>query len=78
MQPRVDSSESAEQRPPRLRVFCWVAPLALLVPLAGSAVGQQRQPVYVGAQMCAPCHDGRHMGDQFTRWYLSRHASAYT
>ena len=51
---------------------------AMLLAVAGPAFSQRRQPVYVGAQACAPCHEGRHMGDQFTRWYLSKHASAYT
>jgi hypothetical protein len=59
-----------------LRVFLCVAIIVLFL-LSRPTIAQQRQPVYVGAQMCAPCHDGKHMGDQFTRWYLSKHASAY-
>ena len=52
--------------------------LAMLLALAQPLFAQRRQPVYVGAQACAPCHEGKHMGDQFTRWYLSKHATAYT
>jgi len=63
-----------------MRVLLWMAAGAVAAVVAAQpAFGQkQRQPVYVGAQMCAPCHDGRHMGDQFSRWFLSKHASAYT
>ncbi len=52
--------------------------LSALMALAQPCLAQRRQPVYVGAQACAPCHEGKHMGDQFTLWYLSKHATAYT
>src|SRR3989304_855277 len=37
----------------------------------------QKQPVYVGARVCATCHDGPGMGHQFSRWLLSKHAGTY-
>ncbi|MCY2986260.1 MAG: multiheme c-type cytochrome, partial [Planctomycetota bacterium] len=39
---------------------------------------RERQAVYVGARACATCHEGKHAGDQFTRWYQSKHAQAFT
>ena len=41
------------------------------------AVGQQREPVYVGARVCASCHAGRGMGHQHSRWLLSKHSLAW-
>ena len=41
------------------------------------AVGQQRDPVYVGARVCASCHAGRGMGHQHSRWLLSKHSLAW-
>lgn len=41
------------------------------------ANAQPRRPVYVGAKICATCHDGENMGHQTTFWLYSRHASAY-
>ena len=67
-----------------LRLTGYLGLLALLLPLGAIAARpaggaeRQRHPVYVGARECAKCHDGRHIGDQFTRWYFSRHAGAYT
>lgn len=58
---------------PSLVVLLLVLPWA-----ARPALGQPRQPVYVGAQACAACHDGKHAGDQFSRWHLSKHAKAYS
>ncbi|NUQ65499.1 MAG: beta-propeller fold lactonase family protein [Pirellulales bacterium] len=40
--------------------------------------GRTRQPVYVGAHECAVCHDGRAMGDQFSIWMHTKHATAFT
>ncbi|MHC4435566.1 MAG: multiheme c-type cytochrome, partial [Planctomycetota bacterium] len=37
----------------------------------------QRHPVYVGAKVCATCHQGKGMGHQFSRWLLSKHARAF-
>ena len=32
------------------------------------APAQPRRPVYVGAKVCATCHDGKNAGQQTTRW----------
>jgi YVTN family beta-propeller protein len=37
-----------------------------------------KEPVYIGSQACAKCHDGPQMGHQFSKWRLSAHARAYT
>ena len=36
-----------------------------------------RPSVYVGARVCASCHEGRQQGDQMSRWLLSKHSQAY-
>ena len=41
------------------------------------ATAQPRRPVYVGAKVCATCHDGANMGHQTTRWLETKHARAY-
>jgi YVTN family beta-propeller protein len=54
--------------------------LLLGIPLVfGRAAAEdgQRLPVYVGARVCAECHEGRGMGHQFSTWLLTRHARAY-
>jgi len=44
-----------------------------------SALAQQaKHPVYVGARVCGSCHDGQGMGNQYSRWLLTKHARAYT
>lgn len=42
-----------------------------------AAPARARQPVYVGSQVCAECHEGPGMGNQFSTWLHSKHASAY-
>ncbi|QEH36450.1 Cytochrome c-554 precursor [Aquisphaera giovannonii] len=42
-----------------------------------TARAQPRKPVYVGAKVCATCHDGPNMGHQATLWMGTRHAKAY-
>jgi len=37
----------------------------------------KKQPVYVGARACAACHEGRHAGNQYSHWLMSRHAQAW-
>ena len=39
--------------------------------------GEERRPVYVGARVCADCHAGPGMGNQFGHWLLSGHSEAY-
>jgi YVTN family beta-propeller protein len=41
------------------------------------AHGDEKRPVYVGARVCAQCHDGKAAGNQFARWLLSSHQRAY-
>lgn len=40
-------------------------------------VGSGKEPIYIGAQACARCHDGAQMGHQFSKWRLTAHARAY-
>ncbi len=51
--------------------------LALLLAAPPPVSAQPRRPVYVGAKVCATCHDGPNMGHQTTLWLGSRHAQAY-
>ena len=48
---------------------------AFRAPAAETATG--REPVYIGAQACAECHEGAEMGHQFSRWAISAHAKTY-
>ena len=67
----------------RLKAFSFLALLAAFaVPglfLAGllRSEEKERHPVYVGVKVCTPCHEGAHMGDQTSRWLLTKHAKAY-
>jgi YVTN family beta-propeller protein len=47
--------------------------------LAGTpvAVGQEKEPVYVGVRVCSECHDAPGAGHQFSVWRLSKHAKAH-
>ena len=53
--------------------------LIVLIVISGhpGAEGEEKRPVYVGARVCATCHDGPGMGHQFSLWLLSKHARAY-
>ena len=53
--------------------------LVVIVLVSGhpGAESEEKQPVYVGARVCAKCHDGPGMGHQFSLWLLSKHARAY-
>jgi len=64
----------------RSKTLGFGAAFALVLALAslpGGAEGEQKQPVYVGARVCAQCHAGTAMGHQFGTWLLSKHARAY-
>lgn len=50
---------------------------AVLFAAGPPASAQPRRPVYVGAKICATCHDGQNMGHQTTHWLNTRHAQAY-
>lgn len=39
--------------------------------------GGSKHPIYVGAKICAKCHQGKDMGHQFGKWLVSKHATAY-
>ncbi|MFH0980510.1 MAG: multiheme c-type cytochrome [Planctomycetota bacterium] len=60
--------------------------LALVVVVVGSSTGlgsaydpgvSDRHPVYVGARVCAQCHNGPESQHLFSRWRASKHAQAY-
>lgn len=56
-----------------------LGPIAVIFLLLGTSVGSQPalDPVYVGARVCATCHDGPEIGHQFSKWVLSKHGKAY-
>ncbi len=49
--------------------------LALLC--SGITAAQPTEPVYVGVRVCARCHSGAGMGNQFSVWFDSAHSRAY-
>lgn len=49
----------------------------VVAPSLGAYESGRRQPVYVGVQACATCHDGAGMGHQCSLWQQSKHARAY-
>jgi YVTN family beta-propeller protein len=49
----------------------------LTLPTALAAGDEQKHPVYVGAKVCASCHQGKGMGYQHCKWLMSKHAQAY-
>jgi YVTN family beta-propeller protein len=57
--------------------LCTILIITVTAPCLWSAEGSQKHPVYVGAKVCANCHQGKGMGHQFSRWLASRHARAY-
>ncbi|MBW8041696.1 MAG: beta-propeller fold lactonase family protein [Planctomycetes bacterium] len=61
-----------------MRNFLYVI---LIITVAASSLwaseDRRRHPVYVGAKVCATCHQGKDMGHQFSRWLSSKHATAY-
>jgi YVTN family beta-propeller protein len=40
-------------------------------------LGGGKDPIHIGVQACAQCHEGLAMGHQFSKWRLSAHAKAY-
>ena len=53
------------------------AATALAVAPAGLRAQAQKQPVYVGAQACARCHEGKAAGNQYSHWLRSAHSKAW-
>jgi len=66
--------ERVTMRRPVLRVLTTA--FALLM-AAGSSMGGEKQPVYVGARVCGTCHAGPGMGNQYSLWLLAKHSAAY-
>jgi YVTN family beta-propeller protein len=50
---------------------------ALVAGPEGLRAQSRRQPVYVGAQVCARCHEGRAAGNQHSLWLRSAHSKAW-
>ena len=44
---------------------------------AAALTAAPKKPVYVGVRVCAGCHTGRKIGDQYSRWLHSKHSQAY-
>lgn len=70
------SGSGTEGRPARGRAVAVLAWWTLAA-APWVASGQDRNPVFVGAKVCAECHYGEGMGFQHSRWIGSKHASAY-
>ena len=57
---------------------CSLLILACLVYVGASLAGEAYEnPVYVGAEQCAKCHQGADMGYQHCLWLVSEHSKAY-
>ena len=56
-------------------VIAAVALFLATLPLLGQ---QTKHAVYVGARVCGSCHDGIGMGNQYSKWLMTKHARAYT
>ncbi len=52
--------------------------VVFLIAFVCGAHNEEKHPVYVGARVCAGCHDGKGMGHQFSLWLASKHARAYS
>lgn len=59
--------------------FALLAPglSALSLAAADYPMVRVKDPVFIGAQECASCHDDPATGSQFSKWRLSAHAKAY-
>lgn len=60
-----------------MRSFLIIALVIVTSASVRAAENSQRQSVYVGARACAKCHDGRGMGNQYSKWLTSKHAQTY-
>ncbi|MHC4741700.1 MAG: multiheme c-type cytochrome [Planctomycetota bacterium] len=61
----------------KMRYRLSTALILTLCLLAGSARGAYKDPVYVGAKVCAECHQYEGKGHQFSKWLGSKHVRAY-
>jgi YVTN family beta-propeller protein len=59
------------------RLVLPLIPILILVWAVERSVSEEKEPVYVGARVCASCHAGPGMGNQFSLWLLSKHSRAY-
>ena len=64
---------------PPWKISAGLAILLTAVPfsLPAASGGSARDPIYIGAQACAECHDTAESGHQFSQWRLTPHAKAY-
>ncbi len=51
--------------------------MGLLLVACAALAQQEKDPVYVGVEVCSSCHRGPGMGHQHSKWLLSKHARAY-
>lgn len=51
--------------------------ITLCISICRAHEGADKHPVYVGAGVCATCHQTERMGHQFSKWLASKHAGAY-
>ena len=54
--------------------FAWILALVLFPATASRVMAQPRRAVYVGAKVCATCHDGKDTGQQSAIWLHSKRA----
>ncbi len=51
--------------------------VAFCVSVSLAQEAADKHHVYVGARVCATCHQSENMGHQLSKWLASKHASAY-
>jgi YVTN family beta-propeller protein len=52
------------------------ATVLVLLPI-GLRAQAQKQPIYVGAEVCARCHEGKAAGNQYSHWLRTAHSKAW-
>lgn len=58
------------------RLVLAAASLCLILSLV-TINGWAQKPVYVGAKKCKGCHTGAKKGNIFSKWQMSKHATAF-
>ncbi|WP_165230019.1 multiheme c-type cytochrome [Aquisphaera insulae] len=71
------TNDKGFERPPIRPLLAIAAASILTWAWPMSVQAQPRKPVFVGAKVCATCHDGPSMGHQTTLWMGTQHARAY-
>ncbi len=71
------SSKGAAERARRWAPGVLLILAVLWTLMRARGAEEKREPVYVGARVCAHCHHDKAGGDQYSRWLMSRHAQAY-